>query len=63
MVENSLIKLIKEFTYIKWNWYHLTLNPNLTLEIIQSNIHKPSLAGGSWSWYIITTSKYNLENY
>ena len=50
--ENDLIKLLAHFPDKSWNWYYISLNPNITWEIIRDNPEIP------WNWATISYNKF-----
>ena len=44
-MSNELIKLLTRFPHNSWDWYELSSNPNITWEIVLTNLDKP------WSWW------------
>jgi len=41
--------------HVPWNWYYLSMNPNITWEIVQSNLDK------DWDWWCLSETLYKLE--
>ena len=39
----------------KLDWYAISNNPNITMDIIETNLNKP------WSWYNISCNPFNYE--
>ena len=38
-----------------WDWYHLSQNPNITMDIVEANPDKP------WDWKSLSRNKFTKE--
>ena len=45
---NTLTYLLEKYPNKDWNWYRISSNPNITMDIIEKYPDKP------WSWYYIS---------
>ena len=53
IIGEKFIKFVKENPNKYWNWHGISQNPNITWDIIKSNIDKP------WFWPFI--SKHQIH--
>jgi len=49
------MKIIERYPKKSWDWYYISLNPNLTMEIIEKHIDKSSFDQ-------LSVNKFTLEN-
>jgi hypothetical protein len=44
-MSSNLWKIIEKYSYYPWDWNDVSMNPDITMNIIESHPEKPSGAG------------------
>ena len=49
-LDNTLFNLLNAFPTKPWNWYYISCNPNITMEMINMNLDVTC----AWNWSSIS---------